>query len=94
MNEDTTVTRGEIEAFILQQIQNEIRDAILLNAPESWSQEKRDAVADSVMDNTRLVLAALSTNELQSAGALRSHIAQVIADTKRIIHQGGVPRVL
>lgn len=94
MNDNQTITRGEIEADIVQQVQNEIQEAILHHAPESWTPENRDAVQETILDHTRLVLDALRTNELQSAGALRSHIAQAIADTKRLIRQGGVPRAL
>jgi hypothetical protein len=90
MNQNQPPARSEIEADIVQQIQNEIQEAILLHAPESWSDEKCAAVEESALDNTRVILDALSTKELQSAGALRSHIAQAIADTKRMIHQGGV----
>jgi arabinogalactan endo-1,4-beta-galactosidase len=93
MNENTTTTlpvREEIESDIIDQVRNEIEDALLQNAPNSWSDERCEAVEEHVLDHTRLVLAALSTKEIQSAGALQAHIVQAIAETKRIIRMGGV----
>jgi hypothetical protein len=90
MNENYTATRGDIEDDILEQVGNEIQEAILLHAPESWSQEKRDAIEESVLAETQMILDALSTTELQSDAALQRHIGRVIAETRRLIHQGGV----
>jgi hypothetical protein len=83
-------SRGEIESDILQQVRDEVWEAIVLHAPQSWSQARREAVEESVLAETRLVLDALSTNELRSSGALRSHIGRAIDETKRLIRQGGV----
>ena len=90
MNEDTSTTRTEIEADILQQVQNEIEEVLLLHAPTTWADERLEAIEQKVLDHTRLVMEALSTNELRSPGALRTHIAQAVADAKRIIRQGGL----
>jgi hypothetical protein len=92
MNENQPTTRAELESDVLDQITGEVRQAILFHSPQSWTQKSRDAVEASVLDHSRLVLDALSTQELQSEGALQSHIAQAVADTKRIIRQGGAPR--
>jgi hypothetical protein len=94
MNENTSTTRGDIEEDILEQVGNEIQETIFLHAPQSWSQKKRDALEESVLAETRMILDSLSTTELQSAGALRMHIGRVIAETKRLIHQGGVRTTL
>jgi hypothetical protein len=91
-NYNTIITRGDFEDDILEQVKTEIQETILHDAPESWSKEHRDAISENVLDHTRLVLDALSSTELQSEGALRSHIAQAIAETKRLIHRGGVRR--
>lgn len=88
--EATAPSRSEIESDILQHVRNEIQEAIHLYTPESWSQERREAVEESALADTRMILDALSINELQSAGALRTHIGRSIAETKRLIHQGGV----
>jgi len=92
MNENQTITRAEIEYEVLEQITEELREAIDLHSPESWPQERRDALGESMLTESQRVLDALSTNELRSAGGLRSHIAQAVAETKRWIHSGGVPR--
>jgi hypothetical protein len=86
----TSATRSEFESDILQQVRCEVQEAILLAAPKSWSREKCEAVEESVLAETQMILDALSTTELQSAGALRTHIGRAIAETKRLVHQGGV----
>jgi hypothetical protein len=90
--ETTLVGRNEFESDILQQVRHEVQEVILSNAPESWSREKREAVEETVLADTRMILDALSTTELQSVGALRTHNSRVIAETKRLIQQGGVRR--
>ena len=93
MNENqTTITRNQLEADIVQQIQNDVQEALLLHAPTTWSDERLDHIEQQVLDHTRLVLDALSTVELQSEGALRTHIGQAVADTKRILRQGDLGR--
>jgi hypothetical protein len=82
--------RDRLEFDVLEQVQNEIEEALLLYAPSTWNDNYLDEIVKKILDNTKMVLAALSTSELQSAGALRSHIAQAVSDTKRRIHQGGV----
>jgi hypothetical protein len=89
---DTPAVRDESQADILQQVQNEIEETLSQHAPQSWSEEQFEDVQEDVLDHTRMVLDALSMTELQSAGALRTHVAQAIAETKRLIHQGGVWR--
>jgi hypothetical protein len=88
--EPEAASRSEIESEILQQVREELQEAILLYAPQSWKQDKRDAVEQSVLGETQMILDALSTNELGSTGALRSHIGRAIDETKRLIRQGGV----
>ena len=58
------------------------------HAPLKWSDERLEVIEEKVLDHTKMVLAALGTNELQSPGALRIHIAQAVADTKRLIRAG------
>ena len=89
MPETNTNTGEQFEADIVQQIRNEVQETLLLHDPAKWTDEKDEAVEKSVLDHSRLVLAALSTAELQSAGALQRHISQAIAETKRVIRQGG-----
>lgn len=86
----TSVSRSEFESDILQQVRCEVQETILLTAPKSWSREKCEAVEQSVLAETQMILDALSSTELQSAGALRMHIGRAIAETKRLVHQGGV----
>jgi hypothetical protein len=94
LEQDAIVTKGDsrdqIESDIIHQVRNEIQQTILLHVPDSWSDDRCDAVEESALDHTRHVLAALSNSEVQSAGALQIHIAQAIAETKSIIRTGGV----
>lgn len=90
MNENITTARDEIEADVIQQVTEEVQEIILHHAPESWSQERREAVEECVLADTRMILDALSTGELQSSGALRTHIGRAMSEAKRLIHQGGV----
>jgi hypothetical protein len=91
---DTTAlpVRDEIESDIIQQLREEVQETILHHAPQSWSLESREAVEESVLADTRMILDALSTSELQSAGALRMHIGRARSEAKRLVHQGGVRR--
>lgn len=88
--EPEAASRSEIESDVLQQVRDEVQEAILLHAPQSWKQKRREAVEESVLAETQMILDALSTKELGSMGALRSHIGRAIDETKRLIRQGGV----
>ena len=92
--EPDAASRHEIESDILQQVREEVQDAILFHAPQSWKQDRREAVEESLLAETRMILDALSTNELGSTGALRFHIGRAIDETKRLIRQGGVRTTL
>ncbi len=92
--EPEAASRSEIEADIVQQVREEVQEAILLHAPKSWKQERREAVEESVLAESRMILDALSTKELVSTGALLSHIGRAIDETKRLIRQGGVRMTL
>ena len=76
-----------LEDDILQQVGNEIQETLLLHAPENWSDERLEAIEEEVVQNTRAALDTLSTEELQSPGVLRLHIAQAVADAKKLIHE-------
>jgi hypothetical protein len=88
--EPEAASRNDIESDILEQVRDEIREAMLLHAPHSWKQNRREAVEEGVLAESRMILEALSTSELRSAGALRTHIGRAIDETKRLIRQGGV----
>ena len=87
--ESISASRSEFESDILQQVRSEVHDTILLAAPKSWSREGRDAVEESVLAETRMILDALTGTELQSAGALRIHIGRAIAEVTRLVRSGG-----
>jgi hypothetical protein len=84
MNENH-ITRDQLESDIVQQVRNEVDDALLQYAPTTWSEERLDEIEKHVLNHTQLVLDALSTSELQSQGALQTHICHAIAEAKRII---------
>ncbi len=88
-SEATPANRAEVESDILRQVRDYIQETIRLCTPESWSQQRRKAIEESVLTDTRLVLDALSTTEIQSKAALRMHIDNAVSETKRLIRQGG-----
>jgi hypothetical protein len=75
--------RQEIEADLLQQVRNEVEDAILLYAPLRWSDERCEEVEEDVMTGTKTAVSASSTQELRSTQALQHHIKTAVAETKR-----------
>jgi hypothetical protein len=77
--------RYKSESDILHQVRNEVQDALLRHAPLKWPDECLEVIEEKVLDHTKMILAALSTNELRSPGALRTHITQAVAQTKRLI---------
>jgi hypothetical protein len=79
--------RDQITADITSQVRNEIDD-VLAEAPERFENEELDAIEKQVLAHTSLVLDALSASEIQSQSALDRHIAQAIAETRRLIHAG------
>jgi hypothetical protein len=88
--EDDAITtrrnlRHKIESDILSQVRNEVQETLLLHAPLRWPDERLEVIEDEVLDRTKMVLAGLITNQLRSPGALRTQIAQAVADTKRLI---------
>jgi hypothetical protein len=88
--EATPASRSELESDVLQQVRDEVQEAILIHSPQSWTQERRYAIEESLLADTGMILDALSITELQSAGALRTHIGRAIAGAKRLVHLGGV----
>jgi hypothetical protein len=53
--------------------------------------EQLEAIEDIVLAHTRLVMGALSFDEMQSEGALLGHIANVRLETNRLIAQRRPP---
>jgi hypothetical protein len=87
--------RHKIESDILHQVRNEVQEALLLHAPLKWPDERLEVIEERVLNHAKMVVTALSTNDLRSPGALRTYIARAVADTKRLIrnvraaHNGG-----
>jgi hypothetical protein len=52
-NTTTPSFRDEIESDILQQVRNEVQEALLLHAPAEWQHEQCEAVEESVLDHRR-----------------------------------------
>jgi len=83
-----TRTKRQTEADIIQQIQNEVQETLLHNAPAHWRDQQLDAIETKVLGNSRLALATFSAKELVSPGTLKLHIEMAVADTKqRILEQ-------
>jgi Arc/MetJ-type ribon-helix-helix transcriptional regulator len=83
-----SATRETLICDIEQQICNDVEETLLQHAPDEWPDEQLDEIKDQVLQDSRLVLTALSTNELESSGALRAHIAAALAQTRQLLHEG------
>ncbi len=90
MNTKTTNTRKTIESDIVQQVRNEVQEALLHHAPLKWPDERLEVIEETVLDHTKMIVAGLSTNQLRSPGSLRTYIADAVAKTKRLIRNGRV----
>ncbi|MGD1095524.1 MAG: hypothetical protein ABSB35_26455 [Bryobacteraceae bacterium] len=78
--------REEMTADIEQQVRNAVQDE-LAGAPLSFDCDELERIEESVMSHTQHVLGALSFEEMQSEGALLSHIANARLDTTRRINE-------
>ena len=76
--------RDQLTADILQQVRNAVQDE-LAGAPESITLDELGQIEQTVMAHTQHVVDALSIDEMQSEGALLSHIASARTDTNRLI---------
>jgi len=76
-----------------QQIQNEVQEALLLNAPETWPDENLEEIEAQVLARTRLAVEVLSPSQLSSPSILAGHVGQAVVETKRLIRlRRGEPR--
>ena len=73
-------------ADIIERVQSAIRDELMF-APSSLTDEDRAAIEDQLLSHTRLIVDALSTEEMNSEGALLSHIANARWDATRLIRE-------
>jgi BioD-like phosphotransacetylase family protein len=83
---ETTAERSDMEAQVLQQLRHEIQETIRLYAPAQWSDMQCEEVEKRIMDHSKAVLGALTTQELASSFALDRHIDAAIAETKILLH--------
>jgi hypothetical protein len=75
--------RSGFESDLMQQVRNEVQDTILFHAPQNWSDERCEDVENTVMNETRTVVSALSTQELRSSTALQHNINTAVAETMK-----------
>lgn len=85
MNNTTTnrqQRREQMTEDIVQQVRHAVQEE-LTGAPSSFTFEELERIEECVMSHTHRVVNALSFEEMQSEGALLSHIAQARLDTNR-----------
>ena len=75
---------------IIQQVREAVRDE-LTDAPECFSREQLEEIENEIMSHTQQVVDALGFDELQSQGALLSHIANARWDTGRLMRERREP---
>jgi hypothetical protein len=76
--------REAVTADIIERVRSAIRDELLF-APASLTDKDRESIEDEILTHSRMVVDALSTDEMKSEGALLSHIAKARWDTNRLI---------
>jgi hypothetical protein len=78
--------RKEMTDDIIQQVRDAVREE-LADAAVAFRREELDNIEESLLAHTRLVVDALGYEEMQSEGALLSHIANARLETNRLIGQ-------
>ena len=71
---DSQSRRDTLTADIIEQVRNAIHEELLF-APQSLTDDGREAIEDDILTQSRIVVDALSTEEMTSEGALLSYIA-------------------
>jgi hypothetical protein len=77
--------RESLTAEIVTDLEQEI-DEMLAWAPDSLTAKDRKAIRDEVIAQTRLVMDALSTEELQNEGARRAYTCGAVATARQMIN--------
>src|SRR5580704_13287691 len=88
MNFNTTTDRQHRRKEMTDDIIQQVRDAVreeLADAAVAFRREELDDIEESLLAHTRLVMDALSSDEMQSEGALLGHIANARLETNRLI---------
>ena len=76
--------RKETADDIIQQVREAIQEE-LADAPESFGPEDLESIEETILTHTRLIMDALSFNEMQSECALLSHLADARLETIRLM---------
>lgn len=82
---ETTITLARAKSDFLEQVQNEVQEALLLNAPETWSDENLEEIEEQVLARTRLAIESLGPSHLWSHSVLAEQVDQAIVETKRLM---------
>jgi hypothetical protein len=94
MNFNSPTDRQRLRKEMTDDITQQVRDAVLeelADTPESLRREELENIEDTVLAHTRLVVDALGYEEMQSEGALLSHIANARVETNRLIRDRRPP---
>jgi hypothetical protein len=82
--------RKEMTDDIIERVREAVREE-LADAPEAFRREELESIEENVLAHTHLVMDALSFDEMQSEGALLSHIANARLETNRLIRERRPP---
>lgn len=85
-NNNRQSRRKEITDDIIEQVRDAVREE-LADAPASFTREQLEEIEESVLAHSRLIMDALSFDEMQSGGALLSHIANARYETNRLMRE-------
>jgi hypothetical protein len=78
--------RQEVTNDIIERVREAVQEE-LAEAPGSFSREQLEAIENEIMSHTQQVVDALGFAEMQSEGALFSHIADARCDTGRLLRE-------
>jgi hypothetical protein len=88
---DRQSRRDTLTAGIIEQVRNAIQEELAF-APQSLTDQSREEIENEVLTHSRMVVDALSTEEMTSEGALLSHIANARCDTVRYMRDWRTPK--
>jgi hypothetical protein len=82
--------RQEMTDDIIERVREAVREE-LTDAAAGFSGEQLEAIENEIMAHTQRVVDALGFDEMQSEGALFSHIADARCDTGRLMRERRTP---
>ena len=78
--------RKEMTDDIIQRVRDAVQEE-LAGAPQAINADDQEEIDQAILRHTQQVVDALSFDEMQSEGALLSHIADARCETRRLLRE-------